>query len=259
MTAPGVELHELSAADIRWTLAGPDPWPAARRQLELLNLAIEALPAIAADLAADLVTELGLTVADLQEELNAVRAMPFWGAHARPRAAPRDPAAPAAGRPARRTTRGTAGRRMTPSQQRVNTHDAIRARLHAREAADQAAVSSATPATTLADVHAVFRRWLGRGIRPACDRCGACRGRGETARWRPGMAAAGVRVRQREDGDGGRPGRRGRSRHLDDHVEGALLSATAAQGKAKDATGGLLRRIGAAACLVVKDVTSILA
>jgi len=75
VTGAGVALHELSAADICWALAGPEPWPAARRQLELLNLAIEALPAIADDLAADLITELALTVADLQEEVNAVRAV----------------------------------------------------------------------------------------------------------------------------------------------------------------------------------------
>lgn len=40
--------------------------------------------------------------------------------------------------------------------------------------------------------------------------------------------------------------------------EGALLSATAAKEKAKDATGGLLRKIGDRGLLVVKDVTSIL-
>ena len=40
--------------------------------------------------------------------------------------------------------------------------------------------------------------------------------------------------------------------------EGALLSATAAKDKAKDATGGLLRKIGPRGLLVVKDVTSIL-
>jgi hypothetical protein len=40
--------------------------------------------------------------------------------------------------------------------------------------------------------------------------------------------------------------------------EGALLSATARRERAKDATGGLLRRIGARGLLVVKDVTSIL-
>ncbi|MDP3712571.1 MAG: ArsR family transcriptional regulator [Mycobacteriales bacterium] len=40
--------------------------------------------------------------------------------------------------------------------------------------------------------------------------------------------------------------------------EGALLSATSNKEKAKDATGGLLRKIGASGVLVVKDVTSIL-
>lgn len=40
--------------------------------------------------------------------------------------------------------------------------------------------------------------------------------------------------------------------------EGALLSATPAREKAKDATGGLLRKVGERGVLVVKDVTSIL-
>lgn len=40
--------------------------------------------------------------------------------------------------------------------------------------------------------------------------------------------------------------------------EGALLSATASRERAKDATGGLLRRLGSRGLLVVKDVTSIL-
>lgn len=40
--------------------------------------------------------------------------------------------------------------------------------------------------------------------------------------------------------------------------EGALLSASSAQTRAKDATGGLLRQIGERGILVVKDVTSIL-
>lgn len=40
--------------------------------------------------------------------------------------------------------------------------------------------------------------------------------------------------------------------------EGALLSATSAKERAKDATGGLLRQLGARGLLVIKDVTSIL-
>ncbi|MGH3635439.1 MAG: bifunctional DNA primase/polymerase, partial [Mycobacterium sp.] len=40
--------------------------------------------------------------------------------------------------------------------------------------------------------------------------------------------------------------------------EGALLSATAKRERTKDATGGLLRKIGSRGVLVVKDVTSIL-
>jgi hypothetical protein len=40
--------------------------------------------------------------------------------------------------------------------------------------------------------------------------------------------------------------------------EGALLSATSAKERAKDATGGLLRKMGGRGVLVIKDVTSIL-
>jgi hypothetical protein len=40
--------------------------------------------------------------------------------------------------------------------------------------------------------------------------------------------------------------------------EGALLSASPKRGRAKDATGGLLRKIGERGLLVIKDVTSIL-
>ncbi len=40
--------------------------------------------------------------------------------------------------------------------------------------------------------------------------------------------------------------------------EGALLSASAQKDKAKDATGGLLRKMGSRGVLVIKDVTSIL-
>ncbi|MGE3513228.1 MAG: ArsR family transcriptional regulator, partial [Vicinamibacterales bacterium] len=40
--------------------------------------------------------------------------------------------------------------------------------------------------------------------------------------------------------------------------EGALLSGTSAREKGKDATGGLLRRLGPSGVLVIKDVTSIL-
>src|SRR5262249_8081344 len=40
--------------------------------------------------------------------------------------------------------------------------------------------------------------------------------------------------------------------------EGALLSATSSKARSKNATGGLLRKIGSHGLLVIKDVTSIL-
>lgn len=52
----------------------------------------------------------------------------------------------------------------------------------------------------------------------------------------------------------------GRHAHIVSSIasEGALLSATSQGERSKDATGGLLREIGAAGTLVIKDVTSIL-
>ena len=60
-----------AASDIRWVIDAA-PWLAARR---LIDIAIEALSVVADDLAADVIMALALTVADLNEEMNAVRAV----------------------------------------------------------------------------------------------------------------------------------------------------------------------------------------
>ena len=60
-----------AASDIRWTLDRA-PWLPARPVTEIT---LEALPIVADDLTAELITTLAMTVADLQEEMNAVRAV----------------------------------------------------------------------------------------------------------------------------------------------------------------------------------------
>jgi hypothetical protein len=112
--------------------------------------------------------------------------------------------------------------------------------------------------TTLDDVHAIFRRWLGPDYDldvldivlavAACERLdgdppwllvvgGSGDGKTETVCALEGADALIVSTIA---------------------SEGALLSATAAQSRAKDATGGLLRALGERGILVIKDVTSIL-
>jgi hypothetical protein len=111
--------------------------------------------------------------------------------------------------------------------------------------------------TTLDDVHAIFTRWLPRLdldvldvvlAVAACERLdgdppwllivgGSGDGKTETVCALEGAGALVVSTIA---------------------SEGALLSATAAQSRAKDATGGLLRALGDRGTLVVKDVTSIL-
>jgi hypothetical protein len=60
----------LADTEINWTFSGASPWPEWR---PIFDLAIEALPAIKDDVAADLILLLVGTIADLLEELRAVR------------------------------------------------------------------------------------------------------------------------------------------------------------------------------------------
>jgi hypothetical protein len=119
-------------------------------------------------------------------------------------------------------------------------------------------VVPATPCT-LADVDAVFRRWLGTEYEldalhavlaaAAAERLlgdplwllvvsGSGNAKTETVQ---SLAGAGALITSTISS------------------EGALLSATARRERTKEATGGLLRRLGDRGVLVVKDVTSILA
>jgi hypothetical protein len=114
------------------------------------------------------------------------------------------------------------------------------------------------PAITLDECHAVFRRWLGKEYdldvldavlaTAAVERLdgdplwllvisGAGNAKTETVQ---ALAGGGAIVTSTISSDG------------------ALLSGTPKREKAKDATGGLLRRIGDRGLLVIKDVTSII-
>ncbi|WP_245551009.1 hypothetical protein [Nocardia paucivorans] len=111
---------------------------------------------------------------------------------------------------------------------------------------------------SLAEAHAAFRKWLGAGF--------------DTDALDVALAAAAV---ERLDGDplwlllisgSGNAkteivqalGGAGATVTSTISSAGALLSATSKREKTKDATGGLLRKIGGRGVLVVKDVTSIL-
>lgn len=122
----------------------------------------------------------------------------------------------------------------------------------------RAASSPPAPGTVLGRTHAVFRRWLGKDF--DLDALDAM------------LATAAV---ERLDGDplwlliisGSGNAKTETVQALDGIAAivtstisspGALLSATSARDKAKDATGGLLRKIGDRGVLVIKDMTSIL-
>jgi len=111
---------------------------------------------------------------------------------------------------------------------------------------------------TLAETHAVYTRWLGKeydlGALDAVLATAAAERLKGDALWLlivSGSGNAKTETVQSVAGDGA---------ILTSTIssEGALLSASARRERAKDATGGLLRRLGDRGILVVKDVTSIL-
>lgn len=124
----------------------------------------------------------------------------------------------------------------------------------------EAAPQPAPPApATLAFVHEVFRRWLGTGF--------------DTATLDATLAVAAAEKLPGDppwlmviSGPGNAKTETVQSVSAVDGAivvstiisEGALLSATPRKGRHKDATGGLLRRIGKRGLLVIKDFTSIL-
>jgi hypothetical protein len=136
--------------------------------------------------------------------------------------------------------------------------------LDARLAAATAEAPNTTPSAptaapaTIADVHAVFRRWLGDEY--------------DLGALNTVLAAAAV---EQLDGDpvwllvvSGSGNAKtetvialaGAGATVTSTItsEGALLSASSAKDKTKDSTGGLLRKMGARGTLVIKDFTSIL-
>jgi hypothetical protein len=114
------------------------------------------------------------------------------------------------------------------------------------------------PKRSLDEVHEKFRQWLGEeydldAIDAVCAVAAAEKLTGDPA-WLlivSGPGAAKTETAQALAGAGA---------HVTSTIasEGALLSGTARRQRAKTATGGLLRKIGACGILVIKDVTSIL-
>jgi hypothetical protein len=134
---------------------------------------------------------------------------------------------------------------------------------------DDAAVESAAkaadtpppehPPCTLEEVHAVFKKWFGQNFDTDTIDATLAATAAERLAGDPlwlllvaGPGAAKTETVQALAGAGA---------YVTSTIasEGALLSATPRKGRAKNATGGLLRRIGDRAVLVIKDVTSILA
>ena len=111
---------------------------------------------------------------------------------------------------------------------------------------------------SLADAHAVFRRWLGKDYdTDALDTCLAARAverlDGDPL-WVNVVSGSGNAKTETVVACGGV----GAVAVSSISSVGALLSATGKRDRARDATGGLLRVIGPSGALIVKDVTSIL-
>ncbi|MCA1562180.1 MAG: ArsR family transcriptional regulator [Acidobacteria bacterium] len=120
-------------------------------------------------------------------------------------------------------------------------------------------IRDAQCARALADVHAVFRRWLGDEYDLAAIDAVIATAAAEQLEGDPawllvisGPGAAKTETIQSLASSGALVTSTISS-------EGALLSGTPARDKGKDATGGLLRRLGSRGVLVIKDMTSILA
>jgi hypothetical protein len=126
------------------------------------------------------------------------------------------------------------------------------------EAKDEAEPEPELEKRSLADVHNAFRKWLGdKYDLDAIDAvlaAAAAERLGGDPLWLliiSGPGAAKTETVQALSGAGA---------HVTSTIasEGALLSATSKKSRVKNATGGLLRKIGERGLLVIKDVTSIL-
>jgi hypothetical protein len=114
------------------------------------------------------------------------------------------------------------------------------------------------PRQTLAEVHAVFRKWLGDGydidvIDAVLATCAAERLDGDPL-WLPVISGPGNAKTETVSSLSGA------GAHVTSTIssEGALFSASPRRERSKKATGGLLRKIGDRGVLVIKDITSIL-
>lgn len=118
--------------------------------------------------------------------------------------------------------------------------------------------TSAVAAISLDECHAVFNRWLGSeydlGVLDAVLAAAAAERLGGDPLWLLVVSGSGAAKTETVAALSG----------LGAHVistiasDGALLSGSPRQQRSKDATGGLLRKIGSSGLLVIKDVTSIL-
>jgi hypothetical protein len=125
-------------------------------------------------------------------------------------------------------------------------------------AADAGDETPQHPPCTLAEVHTIFRKWLGKNydvdtIDAVLATAAAERLAGDPL-WLlivSGPGNAKTETVQSLAGAGA---------YVTSTItsEGALLSASPRKGRAKTATGGLLRKIGDRGVLVIKDVTSLL-
>jgi hypothetical protein len=124
------------------------------------------------------------------------------------------------------------------------------------ESAEQTAPDH--PACSLDDVHAVFRKWLGKTY--DIDVLDAVLATGAAARlpgdplWLVVISGPGNAKTETVQSLAGA----GAVVSSTISSEGALLSGTPPKQRAKDATGGLLRRLGDRGLLVLKDMSSIL-
>ena len=111
---------------------------------------------------------------------------------------------------------------------------------------------------TLAEVEAVFARWLGDkydlGVLAAVLACAAAEKLTGDPPWLMVVSGPGAAKTETVAALAGAGG------HVTSTItsEGALLSATSQRERSRDASGGLLPRIGERGLLVIKDVTSVL-
>jgi hypothetical protein len=112
--------------------------------------------------------------------------------------------------------------------------------------------------TSLEATHATFARWLGEsydlGALDAVLCVAAAERLGGDPAWLMVVSGSGNAKTETVQALAGM------GAHVTSTIasEGALLSATSSKDKARDATGGLLRKIGSAGVLVIKDFTSVL-